>query len=81
MATPLTASDSTETATPAAANPAAPFPPDMTGGTANGATATAASVADTGVDVDTDPNPAATALPAAEHIPSFLPSAHTAVCG
>ena len=48
------------------------FPPGMTGGAADGATATAASVAETGVGVDTDPNPATAALPAAEHISSFL---------
>ena len=74
MATPPTAGESTETTTPVATNLAAPFSPDMTGGTADGATATATAVsaADTGVDVDTDPNPAATALPDAEHISSFL---------
>ena len=72
VATPPTAGESTETATPTATNLTAPFPPDMTGDTADGATATATSAAGTGVDVGTGPNPAAIALPAAEHISSFL---------
>ena len=72
MTTPPTAGGTTETAAPAATTLAASPPPGMTVGTADGATAAAASAADTGVDVDTDPNPAATALPAAEHISSFL---------
>ena len=72
MATPPTDGDTTETAAPAAKTVAASPPPDMTVGTADGATAAAAFAVDTGVDVDTDPDPAATAPPATEHISSFL---------
>ena len=72
MTAPPTAGDATEIAAPAATHLAAPFPPHRTGGTADCATATAASTADTSEDADTDPNPAVTTPPAAEHICSFL---------
>ena len=38
---------------------------------ADGATATAASAVDTGMDVDADPSPAGVALPTAEQVSSF----------
>ena len=44
-----------------AADDAAPPSPDVTGSTADGATATAASAAGTGMDVDTDATPPAVA--------------------
>ena len=44
----------------------------MTVDTADGATATAASAADTGMDVDTDLVPTTTAPPTTQHISSFL---------
>ena len=67
-----TADDATVTAAFAAATPAAFSSPDVTVGTADGATAAAASAADTGMGVDTDPSPAVTAPPTAEHVSSFL---------
>ena len=72
MTTPPTAGQSTQTTTPAATHLAAPFPLDMTRDADDGATAATASATDTGVHVDTDPNPATTGLPADEHISSFL---------
>ena len=70
--TPPTAGQSTQTTTPAATHLTAPSPLDMTRDADDGATAATASAADADMDVDTDLNPAATGLPAAEHISSFL---------
>ena len=51
---------------------AAPPSPAEAVSTADGATATAASAVDTGMDVDTVPSPARVAPPTAEHVSSFL---------
>ena len=72
MATPPATGESTQTATPAATHLAAPFPLDMTRDADDGATAATASATDADMNVDTDPYPAATGLPAAEHVSSFL---------
>ena len=72
MATPPMAGQSTQIATLTATHMAASFPLDMTRDAEEGATAAAASVTETGMDVDSDPNPATTGLLADEHISSFL---------
>ena len=72
VATPPAADDATSTTTPAATTLAASSSPDVAVSTADGAMATAASAADTGMDVNTDPSPAVIAPPTTEHISSFL---------
>ena len=72
MGPPPAADDATIPTAFAAATLADSFSPNVAMDTADGATATAASAADTGVEVHTDPVPTATAPPTNEHISSFL---------
>ena len=76
---PLAADDATATVASVAATLTASSSPDVTVGTADGATAVAASAADTGMDVDMDPSPAAAAPTTAEH-KFFLPPSHKPAC-
>ena len=69
---PPAADDATATAASAAATLAASSSPGVTVGTTDGATGNAATAARTGMDIDTDPVPATTAHPTAEHICPFL---------
>ena len=72
VATPPAAGDATETTMFAAATVADSSSPDVAVDTVDGATAAAASAADTDAGVDADPSPAVVAPPTTEHICSFF---------